>query len=322
MQYPENLVLKVNEFYHNVLGKEYDKKHFLAFEVEFNRWKNVGINYISKRNEKIKVLDIGTGTGFVPLVIGRYLKSEDIFICSDISANMLDICRRKVSKKKFNCHFDYIKLDGQKIDLESNQFDFITLNSVLHHIPDIFPFFREVNRLLKIGGILIMGHEPNKNFVRNRFLFNNYRLTSLIFQRKRIIPTILRKLGLKSLSEKLNLKFKTQDTSYDMIIDKTNDELIKNHVIEKRLSMTQICEIIDIHSPTAAGYHLDRGIDMSTMLTKHLKNFKIEHLDIYHHLGKASTINRFTIWYDSILKKIFKEQGSTFFIILKKIKNS
>lgn len=92
------------------------------------------------------------------------------------------------------------------------------------------------------------------------------------------------------------------------------------NIINKPLLKTQIGEILDIHSPTAAGYHFDRGVDISKILKEHLKNFKIEFLDIYHLLGKATNKNRFTLLYDSILRKLFKKKGAVFFIVFKKLR--
>ncbi len=325
MEYSRELVLKVNEVYHNIIGEIYDKKYFQSHVDEFYRWQNFGKQYLANNYNKINILDIGTGTGFIPSIIGKYLKKEDLFICSDISTKMLEICRKKLSNKRFNFVFKILKLDGNKLNLDPNEADFVTLNSVLHHIPEFSSLFKEINRILKIGGRLVIGHEPNKIFVKNKFLFINFRLINLIFDKKRIFPTILRKIKFQKLSKRLEYLYKNNCNSKvkniinrGEIVEKINESIIKMKIVEKPLSSTEISTLIDFHSPTAFGYRYDKGINIHGVVKKFIPNFEIEYFETYNHLGKASNINSFTKFYDLLLRKILPKKGATFFVILKK----
>lgn len=313
MKYSNELILKVNELYHDLDGKDYDRKYLKAFiKEEYLRWYKFGLRYLEKNPYNVRLLDIGTGTGYVPLTIGKFLKEGDEYICSDISIKILEIFQRKIQNRQYKCKFKTLKLDGKIINLDSNTLDFITLNSVLHHISDFKSLFIEINRLLKTGALLVIGHEPNRNFVANKFLFFNYKFFNLIFDKKRLIATILRKLG---ISEKINSKLEQKKAK---IIEQMNDQLLKTKIIKNPLTPIQIFKIIDIHSPTAAGHHSDRGINFYKILRNNLPNFELEYVETYNHLGKATRINKITLLYNKILKKIFPKKGATFFVIFRK----
>ncbi|MGB2879166.1 MAG: class I SAM-dependent methyltransferase [Candidatus Omnitrophota bacterium] len=318
MKYSIEFVLKVNEIYHDIEESEYEEKHPEIFQNEPSRWQKIGTAFIANNPEKICLLDIGSGTGFVPIQIGNFLKKGDLFVCSDISANILNACKANISDEKFKCHFKYLKLDGKKIDLESNTFDYITLNSVLHHIPDLPIFFKEINKLLKTNGRLIIGHEPNKLFYTHKFLWNNYRLVSYIFDRKQFTAAILRKLKLHKIAGRIYKGFNQEVKPRDRVVEDANKRLLREGIIKTPLTADQMCEIVDIHSPTAGGYHKDRGIDIAEILRDYLPGFEIEYLETYNHLCKISSKNRFTKWYNSVLGKIFHGTGSTFLMVLKK----
>lgn len=335
MKYSKELVFRVNEVYHNIIGETYDNTYFQSHVDEFQRWENFGRNYLANNYKKIKILDIGTGTGFIPSVIGKFLKEEDLFICSDISSKMLEICKKKLTTKKVNFIFEILKLNGSKINLDSKKLDFITLNSVLHHIPQFSSFFKEIDRILKIGGRLVIGHEPNKDFVENKILFNHFKLINLIFDKKRIIPTILRKIKFQKLSKrvefifqyKTNLKDKNTNKKIiknvdkgNEILKKINDYVMKMKIIEKPLQAKEIPCLIDFHSPTVVAYRYDKGIRIHDVIKKYIPNFEVEYYETYDHLCKATNINKITKFYDLFLRKIFPKKGAVFFVILKKIR--
>lgn len=319
MKYNYDLVLKINEIYHDVEGQEYEKKHPEIFNDELVRWERAAKLFIANNQQKINLLDIGSGTGFVPLTIGNFLKEGDLFICSDVSSKILNVCRKNIENNKFACSFDYLKLDGRKINLESEKFDYITLNSVLHHIPNLSGFFEEVNRLLKVGGLLIVAHEPNKIFYDNVFLLNNYRMIDFLLNPKKLIVQILKKSGLFNIVRKFFKHFK-EESGNSRIINEVNQRLLEDGVIKSNLTGDQIIEIIDIHSPTAGGFHKERGIDIQTILKDYLSNFKLQYLETYNHLCKISSQNKFTRRYNNFLKRKYSENGSLFFAVFCKQK--
>jgi ubiquinone/menaquinone biosynthesis C-methylase UbiE len=319
MRYPPELVLRVNKIFHDIDANQYADEHPEIFVDEIARWCKIGQLFMSSNSEKVCLLDIGSGTGFVPLQIGQFLKKSDLLICSDVSANMLTVCKTNLDSK-LNCTIEYLLLDGVRINLMSNSLDYITLNSVLHHIPDFSVFFEEINRLMKVNGWLIIAHEPYRPFFEHRFLWNNYRFVSKIvkFDPKRFIYVRLRKVGIPGIAGKFYQVSSQETERRQEMVESVNKRLLDEEVISSPLTAIEISEIVDIHSPTAGLGHRDRGINIAEILELYLPNFEIEYLEMYRHLAKVTSANQFTKLYDSFLKKLYPETGSTFLAVLSK----
>lgn len=317
MEYTSDFVIKVNEIYHDVEGREYEGKHPEIFTDDVKRWRDIGSKFIANSHEQITLLDIGTGTGFIPLQIGRILKANDICVCSDVSREMLEVCKENLRDKDFRCCFDYLRLDGKKFDLESNYFTHITLNSVLHHIPDFGSFFKEINRLLRVQGRLIIGHEPNELFYTNTFLRVNSRLFYVIMNPKSIVHKS-RRLGLIKRPKKDCKGDDVHISNQQRISEGVNKRLMDEGMIEEPLTAKQIIEIVDFHVPSSRLVYRRGGISISELLRDYLPNYELEYYETYCYLGSVSTRNWFTKKYDSLLKKLFPDSGSLFSTVLKK----
>jgi len=53
-------------------------------------------------------------------------------------------------------HLDHKNIDAQNTGFESNSLDYVIASNMIHHIPYPIKFFKEVNRILKKGGRLII----------------------------------------------------------------------------------------------------------------------------------------------------------------------
>jgi ubiquinone/menaquinone biosynthesis C-methylase UbiE len=319
MGYSTDFVLRVNEIYHDEEKLDYETHHSILFRDEQPEWQKLGMNYIAGNNRKVALLDIGSGTGFVPMQIARYLKKDDLFVCSDISGNILDVCKNNVSALGAECDFEFLKLDGKTFNLESNRFDYITMNAVLHHIPDYSSFFKEVDRMLKPGGIIIIGYEPNRSFYQNLFLRSNYKIFSAIFNPMPFVLSILRRISLDEIAFLTLGKFSNRIKTYKRIIDNVNRRLIDEKQIEDPLSSNRIIEIMDIHSPGAGCGNQERsGIDVNEILRMHLCGYELIYFDTHHYVGDVSNVNFLMKRYDSFLKNKYPSLGSTLFTALLK----
>ena len=313
-EYSSGFVVKVNEAFHDAEGKFYETHHPTIFVDEVARWREIGRTYLPETNKPVIILDVGTGTGFVPLQIARNLQPKDEFICSDVSEKMLNVCKNNLSKTDFSCTFRYLKLDGRTIDLENSSVDVVTMNSVLHHIPETTPFLAEIDRILKPGGLFIIGHEPNKSFYTHWFLWPNYQIALLFFKPDILITAVLRRLGLFDLALRHLAKFSRALAQYKHIMDDVNRRLLLDKIIQGPLSFDEIPGIVDIHSPT----HRGSGLDISQIRKKSLAGYEIVHMQTYNYLGKASSVNRLSQWYDRLLGRCFREYGAHFLIVLRK----
>ena len=197
----EKLTQQVNILFHDLTREEFQQSMDNRFSHEDERWKRAASLFLNF-SRPVKLLDIGTGTGFVPLTIADQLGSMDLFICSDISGGILEVAKQNIVKRDFKCSFKYVKIDSQVpyvLPFEDSSMDAVMMNEVLHHIDDTDTFLKEINRVLKPGGLLFVGHEPNKYFYENIFLRVNYRVVHFLLHPGIYARNLLRKTRLERL---------------------------------------------------------------------------------------------------------------------------
>lgn len=308
--YSEKLVQRVNELYHDFINEEYHYTHPDIFLHETKRWKRIFLKFL-KMNTSLTILDIGTGTGFVPLTLAQFLKKSDTFICSDISKGILDIAKKKLREQKYQCDFKFIKIEKNipfKLSFESNSIDIITINSVLHHIKDTNFFLNEINRILKKNGLVFIGHEVNHYFYNSRvlkitnFIMNNAYPPLKIFYNRR---ALLRKISYFIFSKK---KKKKSTSKY--LTKKIYEVLIEENLIQDFLVYRDIKKIVNIKS--REGFKPDS-------LFPH---YKLLYLEIYNHLGKTSALYNNKLFIknlNNLLERLYPKKGKTFFLVVKKI---
>jgi ubiquinone/menaquinone biosynthesis C-methylase UbiE len=319
-KYTSDFILKINEIFHNIEGISYENNHPEIFSAEVNRWIRFADILFSRNTQvPIRFIDIGSGTGFVPLCIAGFLKNGDTFICSDISQEKLNICRDNISRKNFSCNFEYLKLNGLNFPLDPGSCDFISMNSVLHHIPDFATMFVEVDRILKTGGVLVVGHEPNKLFYQNNFLRFVQSMVSCIIDPRAVGVAVLRKLRFYDIVRGMVSEFDTSIKSNNEILNKVNNVLLNERLVDYPLTSSQLTEIVDIHSPKAGGnLRIEVGIDFLNLIKVHLPNYRVEHFETYNHLGYLRSRSRLISKLSLFLKDKFPNEGETFAAILRK----
>ena len=95
-------------------------------------------------------LEIGCSSGYDAV---EYCKNCSKYIGIDISDEAIEVAERKnIPKCEFIC------TDGHKLPFENESFDFVIVNSLLHHL-DLLSTLNEINRVLRPKGQLIF-REP------------------------------------------------------------------------------------------------------------------------------------------------------------------
>jgi ubiquinone/menaquinone biosynthesis C-methylase UbiE len=110
-------------------------------------------NYLSKNIQKddIKYLDIGCGSGKKTILFSKYLNlNKENMHGTDIKT------WGPYQKSKNVLPFKFKYIENNKLNYSDNNFDIITCVLTLHHINKLEDFLKEIYRVLKDNGILIL----------------------------------------------------------------------------------------------------------------------------------------------------------------------
>lgn len=146
---------KIEDFYTRE-AEEYDAK----------RWTGPIGSYVYKTYNRLaseavepqrglKFLEIGCGTG---RFTAPFSKKVDSLTAIDISQEMLSATRRKLEKEGRPESVNLLEADALRIPLDDKSFDVIFSFNAINHIPGYENVVREAIRLLKPGGLIVLGY--------------------------------------------------------------------------------------------------------------------------------------------------------------------
>ena len=106
-----------------------------------------------KARESLRILDIGTGPGFFPVI----LAGEGYYVDAvDYTEGMLEKAKENVEKYLGNKkdHVSFYRMDAQDLDFQDNTFDVVITRNLTWNLPDPVKAYREWIRVLCPGGQL------------------------------------------------------------------------------------------------------------------------------------------------------------------------
>jgi len=118
--------------------------------------------------EGYKVLDLGTGSGYIAFPLAKMNPSSEI-IGLDIAVKTLEGNAEKAVEEGLN-NLKFTAYEGIRFPFEDNTFDCVVTRYALHHFPDIKRTFSEISRVMKSNGQLFISdptpnEEDNMRFV-------------------------------------------------------------------------------------------------------------------------------------------------------------
>lgn len=281
------LVKNINEIFHDIESRNYDERHPEIIIGEKKWWNQLSNKYIKNETKKSRImLDIATGNGFVPNIVLNYLNDGDKIIGHDLSLEMLKQSKIKIK----NNNFHTIQGDAEKLPFKDKSLDIVTVNTAIHHFPDLQSSLQEIDRVLKKEGILIVGREPNKKFFDSSIVKMLTRIYNFVW-------------GIKMDKD---------------MRDEINKKLKEKGLIDKNLSNKEIIEFVEYNSiPEHDGVRsTDDSFSPDTLL-EYFKDYEIlEYTTISTFIYRSILPFKDTL--NKILKKILNNEGSMFSIILKK----
>ena len=133
----------------------------IKFSKNQNRMKKVGdvqeaVNYFdSKKNKNLYFLIKNRYEW-----MNKFIKENDIGIevgaGAGLSKKFITNKNLKISDFSDGKHLDHKKIDAQNTGFEDNSYDFVIAANMVHHIPYPIKFFKEMYRILKKDGKLII----------------------------------------------------------------------------------------------------------------------------------------------------------------------
>jgi ubiquinone/menaquinone biosynthesis C-methylase UbiE len=103
----------------------------------------------------IKILDAGTGTARIPILMCQQ-RPQYLITAVDLAQSMLIVGQRNVEAAGLIQRIRLERVDTKKMAYPDLEFDMVISNSLVHHLPDPHSFFREVNRLVRPGGAILI----------------------------------------------------------------------------------------------------------------------------------------------------------------------
>lgn len=143
--------------------------HFLKMisksfsEIDILRTKNVkGLDKIINkdipfRNRKLKILDIGSGSGnsIFPLID---LCSNSIVVATDLSIQLLQLIKEEAIRRNVS-NLGYFQMNAEELNFKEKSFDLVVGASILHHLFSPNKTIEGCSKILKKGGFAVF-YEP------------------------------------------------------------------------------------------------------------------------------------------------------------------
>jgi ubiquinone/menaquinone biosynthesis C-methylase UbiE len=102
------------------------------------------------------ILEIGPGTGYYTLDMAEWVATEGRVEIFDLQQEFLDHVNRRADEAGLT-NVNATQGDAQSLPYEDASFDAVVLTAVLGEIPDQDQALREIRRVLRPGGRLIVG---------------------------------------------------------------------------------------------------------------------------------------------------------------------
>lgn len=160
------------------------------------------IKQIDFTKSRLKILDVGCGTGNLLLKIARKYNKSIELVGVDLSPKMISIAKEKLEENSF---INYETGTSDNLKFNSNYFDYVICSNSLHHHPSTQNSLKEMTRVLKKNGKLIIVDGILDGIFRkiNFYIINKIQNEGTVYRfTKSEIKKLLAEFGYKKIYQK------------------------------------------------------------------------------------------------------------------------
>lgn len=143
---------KVHHVFEKIYGN-YDKMNSVISFQQHVKWRKSTMNQMQVP-KGAKALDVCCGTADWTIALADEVGPEGEVYGLDFSQNMLKIGEQKVKEHKLQ-QVKLIHGNAMELPFPDNSFDYVTIGFGLRNVPDYMQVLKEMNRVLKPGGMAV-----------------------------------------------------------------------------------------------------------------------------------------------------------------------
>lgn len=163
--------IQVADMFDRIAGRYDFMNRILSGRID-RQWRKIALRQLKTKQPKL-ILDVATGTADFALMAYKILAPTHI-TGIDISAGMLAGGKRKIQDQGLEGKIELQQGDAETINAPANTFDAVTVAFGVRNFENLLAGLREMHRVLKPGGqILILEFSTPRNRMI-RFLYNTY----------------------------------------------------------------------------------------------------------------------------------------------------
>ena len=303
------IVGRVNELYHDLQAPEFNEVHARRHRVERAFWECQAYPAII-RGEGSRVVDLCSGTGFVPSVLLPRLPARFSMECLDVSPKALENTRERMGA--LGTRMSFHVGSAEDLPFEDESIACITINAGLHHVPNWSLCLQQIGRVLKPEGLFCLGHEPNKLFFDSQFLVKMERLIWHLFwysSPKQNVRRFHKLLG------------RSGCTSYEMKehLTEINEALIAEGILDEPLTSQELRKLVDPHTHDKEDEDAKSGFNIVRILHEYFPEYTLEALNFSDYGGDM--LRKFPVLrdgFDMLMGRLFRGNGRLFSWVIRK----
>jgi len=303
------IVGRVNELYHDLQASEFNEVHARRHHVERAFWECQVCPAII-RSKDSRIVDLCSGTGFVPSVLLPRLPARFSLECLDVSSKALENTRERMGA--FGARISLHVGSAEDLPFEDESISCITINAGLHHVPNWRLCLQEIGRVLKPEGLFCLGHEPNKLFFNSQFLLKMERLIWHLFWYSSPKQNVRRFCKLIGRSECTAYEIKEHLTEI-------NEALIAEGIVNRSMTNQELRKLVDPHTHNKGDKDSKSGFNSAQILTEYFPNYTLEALCFSDYGGDM--LRKFPFFrdgFDMLMGRLFRGKGRLFSWIIRK----